>query len=220
MTLFKKLANHLGIDWEAEEEGKATYEPKAYEGKDLPRLKLHRDYLKSIESDENNRLNTIEAKTSQLLSHTGLIFALLSLFIPLIFDKIDLVGLKVVLLIVLFSIFALYSLATYNAAKNYFIKKFYYARASEETVINLKDEGEADFLVVEIRDLLFCIRANSRLTNIKGRNLNYSYIAFKNANMMSGILVIILCVSMLFWPAKKEAISIQNPIRVENCGPA
>lgn len=213
--MLRKLINHLGFDLNSDADDKPFASADNYEGNDLSRLKLHRDFLKSIENDENSRVMSIENKTSQLISQTGIIFALLSLFIPLILDKIEFIQLKLIFLGILFWVYVLYSLTIYNGLKNYFIKKFPYSRVSAANVITHKDSSEEVFLVEEIRDLLHCIDANTRLTNRKGRNLNYAYIAFRNATVLSGVLVLLLCFSMVFWPPKKEPISIQNPIRVE-----
>jgi hypothetical protein len=70
----------------------------------------HITYLNRLNEDENGRLTLIEAKTSQLISQTGIIFSLLSLFVPLLIDKVSgvTVWIKILLLILLLLAF-LYS---------------------------------------------------------------------------------------------------------------
>lgn len=187
--------------------------------KDDDKLKLHRDFLKSLEAEENNRLTLIENKTTQMIAQTSVIFALLSLAIPLVIDKVDALYLKLLVFLPLVLAFVFYLLTIHNAAKNFNVKKFKYSRSLPTNVIKLKDAPAEDFLIEEINDLLYSTKTNLEINNVKASNLIYSYNCFKIANLFTAILGIVLCVSLLFINQKKDPITIENPIRIENYVP-
>jgi len=183
------------------------------------KLKLHRDFLKSLETEENNRLTLIENKTTQLVAQTGVIFALLSLFIPLVNDKIDSFNLKLLIFIPLGLAFLFYLLTIHNAAKNFNVKKFNYIRSLPTNVIKHKDGTIEDFLEEEINDLLLSTKTNLEINNDKASNLIYSYNCFKVANILTAVLALLLCATLLFTERKKDPVMIENPIKIENYAP-
>ena len=75
-------------DEESETKKPYKYGQDEYKTLKKGRMELHRDYLKDILSKEDERLVSIESKTAQLISQTGLVFSLLSLFVPFIIDDI------------------------------------------------------------------------------------------------------------------------------------
>jgi hypothetical protein len=185
-------------------------------GTNKEKLKLHRDFLKSIEADENSRLTVLESKSSQIVAQTGVIFALLSLFIPLVIDKIDGLGWKISIVSFLVLAFLFYLLTIHNGAKNLNIGKYIYSRSIPANVINLQNKSEEEFLVEEINDLLYASKQNAKTNNFKGANLIHAYNSFKTANLMAAVIGILLCAAVLFTQPKKEPIKIENPIKIES----
>lgn len=185
----------------------------------MEKLKLHRDFLKGIEAEENNRLTLIENKTTQLVSQTGVIFALLSLFIPLLADKVESVYLKTPFLTILFFAFLLYLLAIHHAVKNFNVRNFNYSCPSRTNVLNNQNETINEFLVEEIRDLLHATGRNSEINNTKASNLIYSSNSFRIANVLTAVLAFLLCLSLSFTKLKKDPVTIENPIKIENYAP-
>lgn len=219
---FRELFNHIGL-FVAEtgvaqmEENILKYAPQNKpKSKDEDKLKLHRDFLKSLEAEENNRLTLLENKTTQMIAQTSVIFALLSLAIPLVVDKVDAFYLKLLVFIPLVLAFVFYLLTIYNAVKNFNVKNFKYSRSLPTNVIKFKDHSPEDFLIEEINDLLYSTKTNAQINNVKASNLIYSYNCFKAAILFTAILGIALCVSLLFIEQKKNSITIENPIKIEN----
>lgn len=219
MNKIQEILNYFGF-WVAKNDGDADAQNLKYAPKNKTKteekFKLHRDFLKSLEAEENNRLTLIENKTTQLVAQTGVIFALLSLFIPLVIDKIDSFYLKVLIFIPLGLAFLFYLLTIHNAAKNFNVKNFKYSRSLPKNVVTFQDGTAEDFLIEEINDLLHSTKVNTKINNKKADNLLFSYNSFKVANILTAILGILLCVSLLFIKQKKDPISIENPIKIEN----
>lgn len=225
MNKIREIFNHIGLfvvvnDIAQADEGNLKYAPQNKpKSKDEDKLKLHRDFLKSLEAEENNRLTLLENKTTQMIAQTSVIFALLSLAIPLVVDKVDAFYLKLLVFIPLVLAFVFYLLTIYNALKNFNVKKFKYSRSLPTNVIKLKDASAEDFLIEEINDLLYSTRTNLDINNVKASNLIYSYNCFKVAILFTAILGISLCVSLLFIKQKKDPITIENPVKIENYVP-
>lgn len=201
----KEILNNVGIGSTNSDGGTAVAESNnenlsykiSNKSKNADKLKLHRDFLKSIESDENNRLTLIESKSSQMVGQSGLIFALMGLFIPLIIDKIDGFYPKLFIVIPLGFAFLFYLLTIHNAAKNLDIKKYRYSRSMAINVIEHKDGTEEDFLIEEINDLLYSTKQNSLINDDKGTNLIRSYYAFRIANILTAVIGVLLCFFIL-----------------------
>ncbi|WP_259068592.1 hypothetical protein HDF24_06790 [Mucilaginibacter sp. X4EP1] len=178
----------------------------------------HVTYLNRLNEDENGRLTLIEAKTSQLISQTGIIFSLLSLFVPLLIDKVSgvTIWVKILLLILLLLAFLCYMLTINNALKNFKITDFPYSTPSAKNVLNLQTNSVSEFNSEVIRDLLHGLQVNKKLNNIKGTNLLHSYNAFKTANALTASLVSCFCISLLFLKQPDPTIKIANPIKIEH----
>ncbi|UPK68305.1 hypothetical protein [Chitinophaga filiformis] len=161
--------------------------------------KEHLRYLKELIQTENERQNSIESKTSQLVGQCGLIFSLLGLFVPVYFDKfIDFsLAIKIVLLLPFLSSFLFYILAIIKAIENYNITKYRYISGSVQTVINRKTKD--DFINSEINDLLLAIKINTQLNNKKGTNLLHAFRSFRFANVCIAILGLFIGSLMLFY---------------------
>lgn len=183
-----------------------------YDVKDLKKLTQHRDFLRSLKADEDERLKLLESKTSQLFSQTGLILAVMSLFIPLILDKVELTGVRIAFLMVLFVACFFYVLTIHNSAKTLNIRKYKYQRLRAEDVLDFADTTEARFCAEEVQGLLSSLRANVELNNQKGTNLLRSYRSFWIANVVTAFLSLSLCISLIIFDRKKESVNV----RIEN----
>lgn len=214
----KKLLNWIGLFTEPFGENPYSYSSEEYtQSNDKDKTRTHRDFLRLIEEEENNRLNLLETKTSQLVSQTGIVFSLLSLFIPFFIDKIsdESLILKIGFLLILLAAFGSYILTIHHAIKNYNVKEYIYSKPSPANVIKYQNESIVNFDKIEVQDLLYSINHNQKTNNKKADNLIYSYRAFKMGNIATAFLVGILCYSLLFVRKEAELISIGNPIKIE-----
>jgi hypothetical protein len=194
------------------------YDKDDYENLKKGQLELHKDYLKDMELEENARLGTIENKTSQLVSQTGLVFALLSLFVPFIVDivfKLH-IGFRILFIVLLICCFLAYIFAFVNSLKNFNVKKFEYGYKSPLTILKHQSLGEKKFLQMEIRDALYCINKNIEVNNRKATNLIRGYHFFKFGIISTSILVVFLCSTLLFTDAEKNKIVIEKPIEINS----
>lgn len=193
------------------------YDFSNYKNLKSTKLDLHKAYLKEIEEEQNSRLNLIESKTSQMISQTGLIFALLSLFIPFIIDKVldfDFI-LKAVFIITLASAYLFYILTINNALKNFNVKDFNYVKKSPMSILNQQKLEVDEFIKMEIKDSLLAINNNTAINNLKATNLISAYNTFRFGNILTSLLVLFLCVSLLFIKPKPNEINIGNPVEIE-----
>ncbi|NOT74959.1 MAG: hypothetical protein HOP08_08515 [Cyclobacteriaceae bacterium] len=124
--------------------------------------------------------------------------------------------LKILFLILLFLAFTAYFLTIHHAIANYNVKNFIYSKSSPNNVLKYQKESTNEFKKIEIQDLLYSINQNEFTNNRKADNLIYSYRAFKVGNLLTAILVLILCSSLLFVKNEVESIRIANPIKIEN----
>lgn len=193
------------------------YDFADYKNSDLEKLEHHKSYLKEIENEEENRLNLIESKTSQMISQTGLIFALLSLFIPFIIDKVlDFNFLLKTLFIIFLAIaYLAYILTITNALKNFNVKNFNYVKKSPITILIKQKLDIKSFTKMEIRDSLQAINNNAVINNLKATNLISAYNTFRLGNILTSILVLFLCTSLLFVKPKPSNINLGSPIQIE-----
>jgi hypothetical protein len=194
-----------------------SFSVSEYFSKDPERVRVHKEFLKSIEAEENGRLTLIESKSSQLVSQTGIIFSLLSLFIPVFIDKLSdhSLVIRLFFLIVVILAFLFYMLTIRNALKNFNVKSFVYSKPSPINVIKYQKAPVEEFTAIEVRDLLYGANQNLKTNNIKATNLIHAYNAFKVGNTLTALLVILICFSLLFTKSKKEPVAIKNPLEVK-----
>jgi hypothetical protein len=215
----KDLLNKIGLFYIHDETNPYSYNPAEYKIVDCKeKIEVHKNYLKHFEDEESSRLTIIEGKTSQLISQTGIIFSLLSLFVPILIEKVTELHftLKLLLLTLLILAFCFYMLTITNALKNFNVKNFTYSKPSPKNVLNLQNESLATFYAEEVRDLLYCINENVKINNKKATNLLHSYNSFRIANASTGILVAVFSIVILFFKSKKEGLIIDRPIKIEN----
>lgn len=189
-----------------------------YDGQDAEKIREHRDFLLRLEENEHKRLDSIEAKTSQLIAQTGIIFSLLGLFIPIMMDKAASLSVNkkvfIISLLILASFF--YLLTIHNALKNFWITKFKYIRPSPNNVLNLKDASLEDFLIEEVKDILNGNRQHVHINNKKGSNLLHSYNCFKIANIFTGLLIVLFSVFILKYSSEKDSVKIDGPVEIKD----
>ncbi|MBZ5857321.1 hypothetical protein [Flavihumibacter profundi] len=215
----KEFLNKIGLFYVPDETNPYSYIPGDYKiENDEKKSEAHKIYLKNLENEESSRLTLIEGKTSQLISQTGIIFSLLSLFVPILIDKVtDLQFIvKLLLLILMILAFCFYMLTIRNALKNFNVKNFTYSKPSPKNVLSLQDKSLEIFYAEEVRDLLYCINVNLKINNKKATNLLHSYNSFRIANTLTGILVTVFSIVLLFFNPKKEGFVIDKPVKIEN----
>lgn len=100
--------------------------------------------------------------------------------------------------------------------RNSNIKNFHYSKPHPNNVIKYQDKSESEFDAIVVRDLLHGANENKRLNNIKADNLIFSYRAFKLANTLTGTLVIMICLCLLFFPKEDKSVKIENPIVIND----
>ncbi len=218
MSQIKEHLKQIGFFYTDEEVNPYSYNPADYKpNSNDNKSEIHRNFLKSLESEESNRLSLIESKTSQLISQTGIIFSLLSLFVPILIDKVsDLhFSVKLILLFLLVLSFCFYMLTIKNALKNFNVSKFKYSKPSPNNVLKFQDSNTHDFYAEEVRDLLYCINENLKINNRKATNLLHSYNSFRIGNTLTGILVVFFSIVLLFFDPRKEGTIIEEPIKIE-----
>lgn len=216
MTKFKSFLKSLGF-FTSSEKSNSHNNLDNYNVLNGDKLEIHKLYLKNIENEENNRLNIIENKTSQLISQTGLIFSLLSLFIPFIIDKVLDFNfyLKILFIIILTLAYLSYILTINNALKNFNVKNFKYVKNSPDSVLKHQELKKKKFLIMEIKDLFSIIRNNIEINNRKASNLISAYNAFRLGNIFTSVLVVFLCTSLLFIQSKPHEILVKDSIEIE-----
>lgn len=215
----KEFLYKIGLLEISDETNPYSYNPGDYKlDNDKKKSEVHKNYLKNLEDEESSRLAIIESKTSQLISQTGIIFSLLSLFVPILIDKATSLHffVKLLLLMLLISAFSFYMLTIRNALKNFNVKNFTYSKPSPKNVLNLQNKSLDVFYAEEVRDLLYCINQNFKINNRKATNLLHSYNSFKIANTSTGILVAVFSIVLFYFNTKKESLTIENPIKIEN----
>jgi len=207
----KRILNPIGLWIEEENKLRYTFEREKYVVTDNDRIAAHKQLLQSLEKKEDERLEVIDKKTSQLITYTGVIFSALSLFIPILLEKITVTNMtvKIVLVIVLTLAFVFYVLTIHNAARNYNSSKFWYSRSTPLMVIDEQEKTVAEFTKSEVLDLILGYDYSLRANNEKASNLIYAYRTFRIANIFTAIIGIAICFSLLFSKQKEDTGSIR-----------
>lgn len=179
---------------------------------------VHREFIEGLNEEEKRRLDSIENKSSTLVSQTGIIFSLIGLFIPLFIDKLSSTGpfFKIPFVIVLVIAFLFYTLTIRNASRNFNIRNFYYQKLAPTTVITQANKTKDEFNVSLVKDLLKSYKRNVYLNNVKADNLIYSYRSFQIANTLTGTLVLMICISLFSIDSGKKTITLEDPVIINN----
>jgi hypothetical protein len=210
--MLNKLWQYLG--WKTDPVPSVDY-PDKFSFTDHLTLKL--EYLKEANAQEDDRLRTLESKTSLLTGQTGIIFSLLGLFIPIYLDKFTNVPgpVKYITLVVFVLSLSFYLNTILQAIRSLNIARFKYARRSPATV-KLKYNSEDEFLTEEVKDLIYCIEKNTAINNYKGGCLMTAYRSFRLGNIGIGILSICILLSLAFNRPKQPAkIEMSAPVQIK-----
>jgi|GEM_PF-923497 len=180
-------------------------------------LAEHRDYLLRLEDGEEKRLEGIESKTTQLIAQSGIVFSLLSIFIPILVEKSADIFLlyRIAIFVLLLISISFYILSIINAAKNYLVNRFQYAAPTPETVIEFGASTKEAFLNEQIKDLIKTIKVGKHQNNRKASNLIHSSRSFQVANIFSAILVIVFALVLFNRKSQAEPTVIKNPLKIE-----
>lgn len=172
----------------------------------------HLDYLNSIVKEEEARLSTIESKIGQIIGQSGILLALISLFAPLFYDKLNHlhIVLKLIILLLFFIGFLFFMVSIFQATKTLNIRDFIYVRPSVNTVLNKEYKDEQAFFVVQIKDLISGITNNIKTNNLKGNLLLYSHRAFRTGLIVISLLGLLI-ISLFTFNKKPD-----NPIIIDS----
>lgn len=218
MSILNNILNSFGLCLKDKEELLPyNYDPESYtHTTDLDILKSHVAFLENSMKGESDRMNTIENKTYQIISQTGIIFSLVGLIIPILIDKFNHLGflLEITIFILLISAFIFYTLAINNALKNLKVNKFKYANASPETVIRFQNNDLNTFYSDLIQSLLFSINKNTAVNNKKASNLIHAHNSFKLANILTALLITIFSTTLLFSSSKPSPTKVKGEIEI------
>ncbi|WP_313157063.1 hypothetical protein [Sphingobacterium multivorum] len=218
MKKIKEFLYDFGICYKHNNEIKPNLGYGKYESNgDENFIKEHRDFLKNLEEKEDKRLESIDNKTSSLISQTAIVFSLVSLFIPFLIEKTSGVEsiYKIMILVLLFLSSSLYVMTIINSLKNYKINSFRYIQSSPKNVLNPNNNSISSFLIEEISDLLYGIPINRRNNDRKGTNLLHAYNSFKWANITTALIIGLLCIKMAFIEKAPESTDVNGIIEVK-----
>lgn len=179
--------------------------------------KEHIEFLKEIEKSEDNRLTVIENKGSQIAGQTGIIFSLLSLFVPIFIDKISdqKLELKILFIALMICAFLFYILTIHYAIRNYNIRKFVYRRAGPARVLEYQNKTFLEFQKKQVQDLLQGLNTNTQTNNRKATNVIHAFLAFRIANIFTALLGMLLCYFLFIYKDKEKTVVIGSPIKVQ-----
>src|SRR5659263_95586 len=210
--------NNIGLWVKKDDTLPYSYDRTLYVNTKEDKINAHKALLISLEKKEADRLSIIDTKTSQIITYTGIIFSALSLFLPVLLDKVSDQPLyvRIFFIVVLIFAFIFYILTIHNAIRNYNIGEFIYAGSDPNNVIKYQEKSVNEFTNIEIQDLLYSYNRNLKTNNDKANNLIYAYNTFRIANIMNAILGVVLCFSLLFAKQKDKSITIKNPIQIQN----
>lgn len=217
----KKFLKSIGVISIKKEQEPCAYKHTDYDlevQSDSEKIVLHKDFLKSVLEEENQRLGFIENKTSQIISQTSIVFSLLGLFVPIVMDRFEntALSLKISIIGFLLVAFLFYLLSITNALKNFDIKKFKYPRANPSNVLDFKTNSIEQFNAELVRDYLYSIDKAVKINNEKGTNLLHAHKAFKLGIFLTGILVMFVYLILFFAKKEEPTISIKQPIEIKH----
>jgi hypothetical protein len=157
------------------------------------------EYLRAIEDQEHARMTAIESKTSQLIGMTSIIFTLIGIFVSNYLTKLNSLPnwLQIVMIILFLLSLAFYVNTIFQASRYMEVNKHFYGQRSASTVCKKFEDANA-FKVEEVKDLIYVIQRNTKVTNLKINYLLYGYRSFKVATLGVGALSIVMLVGGKF----------------------
>jgi len=195
-----QLLKYLGLFTNGVAPNSFNYKSEDYKLKKGKKILLHKALLTKLEISEEERLQAIENKSSQIVTYTGIIFSALSLFVPIMLDGIVTQPFSIRIIFILFLVitFLLYILTIHNALKNYNIGNFFYSRPDPNNVIKYQEKTSKEFEAIGVQDLLDSYRINFKTNNQRANNLIYAYRSFRLANIFTAIMAVMISLSLLF----------------------
>ena len=179
---------------------------------DLKLAERHLAYLKELYDYQKNRQQNIESKNAQLVGQTSIIISIVSLFIPLLIDKLS--SIYIVLLCSLifgFTVILFHYLVTIvHSIKTLQINHYPYSTRSTSTLTkDNRATNEIDFINEEIEDLIWSIDKNTIQNNRKGGNLIYATRSFRIATISTAIFTLLIIAFSFFIKPKPQEIKIE-----------
>lgn len=170
-------------------------------------------YLKELYGFHENRQQVIESKNAQLVGQASIIISIISLFIPLLIDKLRSLNIFILITLIICFLFILihYIITIMHSIKTLQINLYPYCNRSTSSITKKnRAKKEIDFINEEIQDLIWSIEKNTIQNNRKGNNLIYAVRSFKIASL-SIIIFTILIISLSFWiNSKPQEIAIKD----------
>jgi hypothetical protein len=214
----RKVLNFIGLWLKFDNSVLISFDVNEYNATEEKKVTAHKELLQTLERKEDERLSIIDAKTSQIITYTGIIFSALSLFIPILLDKISNHSLvvKITFISILILAFLFYVLTIHNAIRNYNVSNFPYSRADPKNVIKYQEKNVTEFRAIEVRDLIYSYKQNSKSNDRKADNLIYAYRTFRIANILTALMGVLICSSLLFTNSKERETNVGAPVQIQN----
>jgi hypothetical protein len=160
---------------------------------------LHLTTIKELVNDEETRHISIETKISNVITQAGLVFSITAVIAPFFNDTISSqkLGIKIVVLIIFVLSFSAYVTSILFATQILGINKFVYKKTSLASVIDSGATYE-DIIAKRIKDLIYQNRENKEVNNKKADILIYANRWFVSGFILSGLLTVLITVSLIF----------------------
>lgn len=173
----------------------------------------HCAFLQRIALDENNRQTIIENKLGQIIGQSGIIFTLVSLLIPILYDNTGHLNgfLRAAMIFLFVTGFLFFLVSIIQAARSFSIEKFIYSRPSIDDVLKPEITDKTMLMAEEIRALLTGIPINTNANDRKATLLIYAHRSFIWGFICIGLLGILISADSLFYKKEKEVVLMERP---------
>jgi len=190
---------------------------KVYESKKIEDLQTRVSFLRNLFDYEEKRKNSIDERSSVMMSHLGIILSISCLILTFFIENFSESTNKIIIIIFIILtiiLILLYLISIYFIYKNYDAPKFNYSYPSPE---NTKHFNNLDsFLEEEIKDLTYGIYKNTKVNDQKLTNLNKArtllFFAFINIALLILFSIYVSC----FTSKKTNVVNIKNKIEIQN----
>lgn len=201
---------------------KATFnipskDEKIYDDKKIENLKYRVSFLRNLFDYEEKRKNSIDERSSVMMSHLGIILSIscliLTFFIEFFSENTNKLVIVIFTILTIVLIF-LYIMSIYFIYKNYDATKFNYSYPSPE---NAKQFSNIEsFLEEEIKNLIYGIYANEKANNRKLNNLNIARNYMRWSFYLIAVLISLSMITFFLHPTKDKDINIKNTVAIQN----
>ncbi|MBO7611918.1 MAG: hypothetical protein J6T23_06900 [Elusimicrobia bacterium] len=190
---------------------------KSYGNKKVEDLKYRVSFLRNLFDYEEKRKNSIDERSSVMMSHLGIILSISCLILTFLIEffsentnKLVIITFTILTIVLIF----LYIMSIYFIYKNYDATKFNYSYPSPE---NTKQFSSIEsFLEEEIENLIYGIYANEKTNNRKLNNLNIARNYMRWAFYLIAVLISLSIVTFFLHPTKDKVVNVKNAIAIEN----